>query len=102
MGTNQRHRRQNIHQIIGVAVIAAAVIFGIRWWLNYVSLPPMVKVSFVSAAGKPISNFELEVAATPAQQARGLMFRKSLADNGGMIFLFPEEKIQSFWMKETY
>jgi uncharacterized membrane protein (UPF0127 family) len=45
--------------------------------------------------------FTIEVARTTAQQAKGLMFRKELADNTGMIFPFPEPRIASFWMKNT-
>lgn len=46
-------------------------------------------------------SFTVEVAATSAEQARGLMFRTDLADNAGMIFPFPEPRIASFWMKNT-
>ncbi|BAD78340.1 hypothetical protein syc0150_c [Synechococcus elongatus PCC 6301] len=44
---------------------------------------------------------EVEVAATPAQQARGLMFRPRLADNRGMIFPFSQARPVSFWMFNT-
>lgn len=46
-------------------------------------------------------SFTVEVAASSLEQARGLMFRKELADNAGMIFPFPEPRIASFWMKNT-
>lgn len=45
--------------------------------------------------------FDIEVAQTPAQLARGLMFRKNMADNAGMLFLYPEERMVAFWMKNT-
>lgn len=44
---------------------------------------------------------ELEVAATPEQQSRGLMFRPQLPDNRGMIFPFPQPRPASFWMFNT-
>ena len=44
---------------------------------------------------------ELEVTRTPRQQALGLMFRESLADNRGMLFSFEEPKIARFWMKNV-
>ncbi|MBI5804184.1 DUF192 domain-containing protein [Candidatus Pacearchaeota archaeon] len=44
---------------------------------------------------------KVEVAKTPAERARGLMFRESLPENEGMLFVFPEENIYSFWMKNT-
>jgi uncharacterized membrane protein (UPF0127 family) len=42
-----------------------------------------------------------ELACTPAERQRGLMFRKSLAADGGMLFVFPEPKKPAFWMKNT-
>jgi len=44
----------------------------------------------------------VEVAQTPAQQQQGLMHREKLGANEGMIFIFPDEDIRSFWMKNTY
>jgi uncharacterized membrane protein (UPF0127 family) len=44
----------------------------------------------------------VELAVTPEQRQKGLMYRKSLPENEGMLFVFPEEAIQNFWMKNTY
>lgn len=43
----------------------------------------------------------VEVATTPRQQALGLMFRKSLGEDEGMVFLFPAPTAGGFWMKDT-
>lgn len=45
--------------------------------------------------------FWVEYAKTLAEQERGLMFRESLEWDHGMIFVFENEKIRSFWMKNT-
>ena len=45
--------------------------------------------------------FTLEVAATPASRERGLMFRESMPDDHGMIFVFPDEAMRRFWMMNT-
>jgi len=45
--------------------------------------------------------FEVELAVTNEEQAIGLMFRKSLDKNRGMLFVFKEEGEHSFWMKNT-
>ncbi|MFC3783817.1 hypothetical protein GGR90_001013 [Sphingopyxis italica] len=45
--------------------------------------------------------FDVEVARTDAEQDRGLMFRTSLPENGGMLFPFAKPRIGSFWMKNT-
>ncbi|MFE1744507.1 DUF192 domain-containing protein [Coleofasciculus sp. H7-2] len=44
---------------------------------------------------------QLEVARTPQQQQMGLMYRKSLADDRGMLFLFNPPQPINFWMKNT-
>ena len=45
--------------------------------------------------------FQVELARTPNEQARGLMFRESLPADAGMLFIFQSEKPRSFWMKNT-
>jgi hypothetical protein len=45
--------------------------------------------------------FKVDVAATPEQQERGLMFVKSLAGDRGMIFPYNPPQAVSFWMKNT-
>lgn len=45
--------------------------------------------------------FVVEVARTPQEQARGLMFRQSLAPDRGMLFPYDPPQPASFWMKDT-
>ena len=45
---------------------------------------------------------QVEVAKKPADQAMGLMYRKHLAKDSGMLFIFQEERPLSFWMKNTF
>lgn len=49
----------------------------------------------------PVS-FQVEVAADDAARARGLMYRKSLAPDRGMLFDFHTPRPVSFWMRNTY
>ena len=42
-----------------------------------------------------------EIANTEMERAKGLMFRKSLAKNAGMLFIFPYEAEHAFWMANT-
>tara|TARA_B100000212_G_scaffold227632_1_gene172837 strand:- start:58 stop:486 length:429 start_codon:yes stop_codon:yes gene_type:complete len=44
----------------------------------------------------------VEVMITESQQAKGMMYRKSLDKDKGMLFLFKEPKKAVFWMKNTY
>ena len=45
--------------------------------------------------------FRVELALTPADQARGLMFRESLPRLAGMLFVYPRESNVAFWMRNT-
>lgn len=54
----------------------------------------------IRSGGKALP-LTVELAQTPEEQARGLMFRTELADDKGMLFPFPRERVASFWMKNT-
>lgn len=43
-----------------------------------------------------------EVARTPEERAEGLMYRQELPDGTGMLFVFEDNQIRSFWMQNTY
>ena len=42
-----------------------------------------------------------EVVDNETARETGLMFRKSLGENNGMLFIFPKSSVQNFWMKNT-
>src|SRR5690606_5320292 len=42
-----------------------------------------------------------EVADDPEKRQRGLMFRRTMGDNHGMLFVFPGSARRAFWMKDT-
>lgn len=44
----------------------------------------------------------VEIADTNERTAQGLMYRKELPEGTGMLFIFPDEQIRSFWMKNTF
>lgn len=46
--------------------------------------------------------FNYELASTPSQQSRGLMYRQSIAEDYAMIFSYNEAKPRNMWMKNTY
>ena len=47
------------------------------------------------------SVYRVELAKTPEDQAQGLMYRESLPEKSGMLFLFPANEVHRFWMKNT-
>ena len=46
-------------------------------------------------------NIRAEVALTPEQRQKGLMYRRDLGSHEGMLFVFEESMPQCFWMKNT-
>jgi len=61
--------------------------------------PPRVEIR---AKGGKTAVFEVELAITKEQQAIGLMRRKELAEDRGMLFIMPYSNYQLFWMKDTW
>ncbi len=59
------------------------------------------ELTFQSADGKYISKIDIEIADDDNKRIKGLMDRISMKEEQGMLFLFPYETIQSFWMKNT-
>jgi uncharacterized protein len=63
------------------------------------------EVSAPSVVFKPRGRAEarvaVELARTPHEIQRGLMYRSHLPPDAGMLFLFDRPKVQSFWMKNT-
>src|SRR3989344_4316807 len=45
--------------------------------------------------------FKVEIASKFEELSKGLMFRESLDENSGMLFIFSEENFYNFWMKNT-
>jgi uncharacterized membrane protein (UPF0127 family) len=58
------------------------------------------EVTIATQEGREIT-FVVEVADTPAKRELGLQYRRDLPLDRGMIFLFPHEADQTFWMKNT-
>lgn len=63
---------------------------------------PLGTGTVVLEAGGRTLRVLVEVARTPEQRTKGLKYRKDLGAYRGMIFLFDEDEVQSFWMQDTY
>ena len=53
----------------------------------------------IEVAGHPVT---VEIARTNEQHERGLMFRRTLKDGDGMLFIFQNSDVRNFWMKNTF
>lgn len=73
--------------------------------INNVKEPQFVKqgeLEFIKKDKKSvISKIDIEIADNEAKTMQGLMYRKSMDENRGMIFIFLNAEEHSFWMKNT-
>ncbi|HNS14624.1 MAG TPA: DUF192 domain-containing protein, partial [Syntrophorhabdaceae bacterium] len=99
MSTGDKKRLRVMGCRIGAAVFIVHIILsgcfcaaqgGERW------------VTFYNAGGQKACVFSVELAIAPEEQERGLMFREKLPDNCGMLFLYSDDDIRHFWMKNTF
>ena len=77
--------------LIGLFIIA---IIGIVLF-TILNKSPTLTIS--SSSGE--HRFMVEVADNLISQSKGLMYRESLSDNQGMLFVWKDEQTRSFWMK---
>jgi len=52
--------------------------------------------------GDARASVTVELAVTPQQRAQGLMYRRALDPDAGMLFIFPADSRTGFWMRNTY
>ncbi|MSO81615.1 MAG: DUF192 domain-containing protein [Alphaproteobacteria bacterium] len=56
----------------------------------------------VESAGGAIHSFDVELALSPDQKSKGLMHRREMAPDAGMLFVYAAPQIISMWMQNTY
>jgi uncharacterized membrane protein (UPF0127 family) len=78
----------------------ACLLLGLFLALNSAGCQAEPKVIIITSQGRELT-VPVEIADTPAKRERGLQYRQDLPADRGMIFLFPGESLQSFWMKNT-
>jgi uncharacterized membrane protein (UPF0127 family) len=102
--SNRSRRKRNKKELLFVLLALVALVFSVSFLSAQFQSETTNTVYFVGPQGQRSSNFRVELAMTPGAREKGLMFRKEgdLAANEGMLFIFPIQKIQSFWMKNTY
>jgi uncharacterized membrane protein (UPF0127 family) len=80
-----------------VACLFVLILFGLGMHVHAAELQPL---EISSKNGVHV--FAVELALTPEEQARGLMFRRELPEGQGMLFDFGDDGLREFWMKNTY
>ena len=59
------------------------------------------ELTFTDSLGNSIIKIDLEIADNEYKRQLGLMNRPTMEENQGMLFIFPVEQMQSFWMRNT-
>ena len=84
-----------------VALLALSVTTGCSAQPSARSVASLSTVPLSITSAKGVHKFKVEVARTPEEQERGLMFRPHIDPDGGMIFPMDPPRVASFWMKNT-
>ena len=64
-------------------------------------LLPVDPAPLVAETASGEKRFQIEIADTALEHAQGLMFRRVMPDDRGMLFVFPQTRRMAFWMKNT-
>lgn len=116
MKSNENSKEKNkvpkvILALSAIIFLVIALDFGLFWRME--SNPPsqhqendqsqhLSTIPLKISTSTGTYDFVVEVAKTQAEKGKGLMFRRNLAENEGMLFVFDKSSIQNFWMKDTY
>lgn len=97
--------KKNLWIFFGVLAVAGLVLLGAE--LNNArgtaGLPKTARnVLIIETAQGVRHKFNIELAETPEQKTYGLMFRKEMPEDAGMLFPFGQEQVVHMWMKNTF
>lgn len=81
-------------------IVGGIIILSIFYFFSYYSIYPEKEIEQICFySGKC---FNTIVADSSKERAEGLMFKDSLEENSGMLFIFLEQEKYDFWMKNTF
>ncbi len=92
---------------VGIVVLALVIFFVVN---NFITHEPEVEyytftkegeLTFTDSLGTLKSKIDIEIADNNYERQLGLMNRNEMNENQGMLFIFPEVEMQSFWMRNT-
>jgi len=96
------------YKVIGAGlVIASAVFFVVNNFLKKETpeeeymFKKEGELLFLDSLNNKKIKIDIEIADNDYDRQLGLMFRKHMEENQGMLFIFPAEEMQSFWMRNT-
>jgi len=94
--------RKTSPKILRTVLLIAPVIVAITVMAAFAACAQeQPKVAITGPDARDLVVVNVEVAATNAKRELGLMFRRHLGEEAGMIFLFKQSQHLTFWMKNT-
>jgi len=114
MSKKKQTPKKGFTKIVSVVIILAFILFVVLFNLpqtnnsgrtnmkqTSIKFQKNGELTFQSKDGNYISKIDIEIADNDNKRTKGLMDRLNMKENQGMLFLFPYDTIQSFWMKNT-
>jgi uncharacterized membrane protein (UPF0127 family) len=78
------------------------LVIGLLFLFSCESSKPLTSLMLTSPDGSKSVSVNVEIVDNESGRQLGLMYRKEMPDNQGMLFIFPTEEPRSFWMKNTF
>ena len=95
-------RMKRILKALAICAVLGAALAGTGGELRAQgALAAFEKGELAIESGGKVHPFKVEVATNSRQHAQGLMFRRSMAPDAGMLFVYPREERIAMWMKNT-
>ena len=114
MSKKKKNQKKGFNKIVSGIIILAFILFIVLFNLPKTQKDGKIAVkqssikfkkdgelTFQSVDGEYISKIDIEIADSDYKRAKGLMDRLNMEEDQGMLFLFPFDTMQSFWMKNT-
>jgi uncharacterized protein len=89
---------------VAVAIVLAGYYFGVNTPTSAdgrAMILPFDPEQLIVETSKGERPFTIEIADNEVERERGLMFRQSMDDSHGMLFVFEDQRQVGFWMKDT-
>ena len=105
-------RREKGRKLYIYIAVAIAIVIAVVWRVAFIddSPKPLTRLTqfkhhgdlaFIATNGDTIKTIHIEIVDDMQMIQAGMMYRKEMSDNQGMLFVMPVEEIQTFWMKNT-
>lgn len=91
--------RSSVYIFIAISAVVIACLLLVKNTLSPIS-DPVVSVTNAVASPEPVSSMHFEVVTDLVAQEKGLGGRSDIPHNYGMLFVFPKDGKQGFWMKD--